>query len=49
MTELEIYRPDGPKFLTTLELEERAKAAEKRAQTAEELLARSRDRFGELD
>ncbi len=53
--ELEIYRPDGRKFLTTLELEARAKAAEQRAQTAEaraqtaeELLARYRDRFGEL-
>lgn len=47
-TELEIYRPDGGKFLTMLEREERAKAAEERAQTAEELLARYRDRFGEL-
>ena len=54
-TELEIYRSDGRKFLTTLELEERAKAAEERAQTAEEraqtaeeLLARYRDRFGDL-
>ena len=54
-TELEIYRPDGGKFLTMLELEERAKAAEERAQTAEEraqtaeeLLARYRDRFGDL-
>ncbi|MEM7769306.1 MAG: Uma2 family endonuclease [Cyanobacteria bacterium P01_A01_bin.37] len=34
-TELEIYRPDGRKFLTTLELEERAQEAETKAQEAE--------------
>ncbi|NER82489.1 MAG: Uma2 family endonuclease [Leptolyngbya sp. SIO1D8] len=55
-TELEIYRPDGRKFLTTLELEEKAQAAEKRAESAEdraraaeELLVRYRDRFGDLE
>ncbi len=61
--ELEIYRPDGRKFLTTLELEQRAQAAEAQAQAAEaqaqaaeaearaaeQLLARYRDRFGELE
>jgi Uma2 family endonuclease len=68
--ELEIYRPDGQKFLTTLELEQRARmaeeqarvaeeqaraaeeqarAAEEQAHAAEELLARYRDRFGELE
>ncbi len=75
--ELEIYRPDGRKFLTMLELdqlaneerrraneerqraneerqradEERQRADEERqrAEQAEELLARYRDRFGELD
>ena len=54
--ELEIYRPDGRKFLTTIELEqrvelaeERAKTAEERAKTAEELLAQYRDRFGDLE
>lgn len=51
---LEIYRPDGRKFLTMLELEQRAEAerqradaAEERAQSAEELLTRYRERFGE--
>ena len=55
-TELEIYRPDGRKFLTTLELEQRAQeaeeqaaAAEARAREAEELLARYRDRYGNLE
>ena len=53
--ELEIYRPDGRRFLTTLELEaraiaaeNRAIAAENRAATAEERLAQYRDRFGDL-
>lgn len=55
-TELEIYRPDGRKFLTMVELEQRAKhaedrarEAEDRAREAEDLLARYRDRFGELE
>ncbi|MDA0268151.1 MAG: hypothetical protein O2890_16195 [Cyanobacteria bacterium] len=48
-TELELYRPDGGKFLTTLELEQRAKAAEQRAESAEALLAKYRDRFGDLE
>ncbi|MEO1210466.1 MAG: Uma2 family endonuclease [Cyanobacteria bacterium J06638_20] len=54
--ELELYRPDGQHFLTMSELEQRAKAAEERAETAEEraqaaeaLLARYRDRFGDLN
>ncbi len=47
--ELEIYRPDGRKFLTTLELEQRAEQAEARASELEDMLARYRDRFGELD
>ena len=47
--DLEIYRPDGGKCLTMLELGQRAKDAEERAKTAEELLAQYRDRFGELD
>lgn len=33
---LEIYRPDGRKFLTPVELEERAKVAEQRAKVAEQ-------------
>jgi Uma2 family endonuclease len=62
-TELEIYRPDGRKFLTMLELEQRARDAEaqaaaaeaqarqadERAREAEELLARYRDRYGDLE
>ena len=47
--ELEIYRPDGRKFLTTLELEQRAREAEARAIAAEDLLAQYRDRYGELE
>ena len=54
--QLELYRPDGRKFLTTLELENRAKVAEQRADSAEaranaaeSLLAQYRDRFGELE
>ncbi|MBE9099862.1 Uma2 family endonuclease [Vacuolonema iberomarrocanum] len=54
--ELELYRPDGQRFFTMSELEQRAKAAEERAETAEEraraaeaLLARYRDRFGDLN
>ncbi|NEP76553.1 Uma2 family endonuclease [Okeania sp. SIO2G5] len=35
-TELEIYQPDGRKFLTFLELEEQAKGAEQRAVSAEQ-------------
>lgn len=45
---LEIYRPDGGRLLTTVELEERARLAEEPAQVAEELLAQYRDRFGDL-
>ncbi len=48
-TELELYRPDGGKFLTMLELEQRAKVAEQRAESAEALLAKYRDRFGDLE
>ena len=33
--ELVIYRPDGQRFLTSIELEERARAAEQRARAAE--------------
>ncbi|MGF1496241.1 MAG: Uma2 family endonuclease [Elainellaceae cyanobacterium] len=75
--DLEIYRPDGRKFLTMLELEQRAEEerqraeeerqraeeerqraeeerqrtalAEERARLAEDLLARYRDRFGNLE
>ena len=54
--QLELYRPDGRKFLTTLELENRANVAEQRADSAEaranaaeSLLAQYRDRFGELE
>lgn len=48
-TELEIYRPDGRKFLTMVELEQRVQEAEARAREAEELLARYRDRYGSLE
>ena len=47
--ELEIYRPDGRKFLTTLELEQQAEQEKQRADIAEELLAKYRDRFGPLE
>lgn len=47
--ELEIYRPDGHKFLTTLELEQRAREAEARALAAEDLLVQYRDRYGDLE
>lgn len=43
-TGLEIYRPDGGRFLTPVELEERAKQAEKRAEQAEELAQQERQR-----
>lgn len=41
---LQLYRPDGDRFLTTLELEERAQQAEKRARQAEAQLQRERQR-----
>ncbi|NJR66575.1 MAG: Uma2 family endonuclease [Leptolyngbyaceae cyanobacterium CRU_2_3] len=53
--ELEIYRPDGQKFLTFLELgqraeseRQRAESERQRAESAEALLARYREQFGEL-
>ena len=46
--ELEIYRPDGQKFLTFLELGQRAEAERQRAEAAEALLERYRSQFGEL-
>jgi len=46
---LKIYRPDGQKFLTFAEIEDRAKQAEQRAQTAESqaLLAQERAQTAE--
>ncbi|MEH2057445.1 MAG: Uma2 family endonuclease [Nostoc sp.] len=54
--ELVIYRPDGRKFLSPVELEQRAEQEHQRAEQAEQqlqdmqaLLQQYRDRFGELD
>nr|MDJ0674558.1 hypothetical protein [Calothrix sp. MO_167.B42] len=54
--ELEIYRPDGRQFLSSVELEQRAQQERQRAEQAEQqlqdmqaLLQQYRDRFGELD
>ena len=54
--ELVIYRPDGRKFLSPVELEQRAEQERQRAEQAEQqlqdmqaLLQQYRDRFGELD
>ncbi|MEH2066314.1 MAG: Uma2 family endonuclease [Nostoc sp.] len=47
--ELVIYRPDGRKFLSPVELEQRAKQAEQQLQDMQALLQQYRDRFGELD
>ncbi|MGK7890804.1 MAG: Uma2 family endonuclease, partial [Leptolyngbyaceae cyanobacterium] len=41
---LEIYRPDGRKFLTPVELEQRATAAEEKATAAEEKASAAEDR-----
>ncbi|MBI4782073.1 MAG: Uma2 family endonuclease [Oscillatoriophycideae cyanobacterium NC_groundwater_1537_Pr4_S-0.65um_50_18] len=53
--ELEIYRPDGQKFLTFLDLSQRAESERQRADSecqradsAEALLERYRSQFGEL-
>ena len=46
--ELEVYRSDGDRFLTSIELHQRLEAERQRAETAEELLARYREQFGEL-
>ncbi|MCT7955127.1 Uma2 family endonuclease [Laspinema palackyanum] len=43
-TGLQLYRPDGEPFLTTLELEERALQAEERARQAESELERERQK-----
>jgi hypothetical protein len=48
-TELEIYRPDGRRFLTSVELEqraeqERARAEQERARAQEALLQLERER-----
>ncbi len=54
-TTLEIYRPDGRKFLTSLELEQRAESAEARARVAEvraqsaEVRAQSAEQQAELE
>jgi Uma2 family endonuclease len=42
--ELQIYRPDGRKFLTFIELEERANQAEQRAEQAEQQVEQERQR-----
>lgn len=47
-TTLEIYRPDGQKFLTSVELEQRAKEAEQRALSAEQQAEIERQRYQEL-
>ncbi len=46
--ELEIYRPDGRRFLTSVELEQRAVTAEERAVAAEELAAQEKARADRL-
>lgn len=50
MTEsgLEIYRPDGRRFLTPIELERRAQEAEQRAQAAQQRLQQLEARLREL-
>lgn len=47
-TNLVIYRPDGERFLTTVELHERAEQAEQRAESAEEKARRLAERLREL-
>ncbi|WP_375512321.1 Uma2 family endonuclease [uncultured Nostoc sp.] len=54
--ELMIYRPDGRKFLSPVELQQQAEQERQRAEQAEQelqdmqaLLQQYRDRFGELD
>ena len=46
---LELYRPDGHKFLPPVALDQRTTAAKKRAADAEALLVKYRDRFGDLE
>jgi Uma2 family endonuclease len=46
---LEIYRPDGRKFLTPVELEERAKEAEQRLEQAEQRLEQAEQRLGQAE
>jgi Uma2 family endonuclease len=47
-TNLVIYRPDGERFLTTVELYERAEQAQQRAESAEEKARRLAERLREL-
>jgi Uma2 family endonuclease len=46
--ELQIYRPDGRRFLTFLELEQRAEQAEQRAEQAEQRAAKLEERLRSL-
>ncbi len=46
---LEIYRPDGRKFLTMLEMEQQTAQEKQRADASEELLAKYKERFGSLE
>jgi Uma2 family endonuclease len=46
--DLVIYRPDGERFLTTIELYDRAEQAQKRAESAEEKAQRLAERLREL-
>ena len=47
-SELEIYRPDGRRFLSSVELERRANAADKRANAAEQAAAAANERTQRL-
>ena len=47
--ELVIYRLDGRKFLSPVELEQQAEQAKQKLQDMQALLQQYRDRFGELD
>ena len=46
--DLEVYRPDGRRFLTSVELEERAEMAESRLEQAEAQLEQTESRLNQL-
>ncbi len=46
---LEIYRPDGRKFLTMVDMEQQTAQEKQRADDAEALLAKYQERFGSLE
>jgi hypothetical protein len=47
-TDLQVYHPDGTRFLTYIEIAQRAEQAEERAEQAEERAARLAERLREL-